>query len=451
MRTGHSPFDGVLRLSRARVRGLKVAAAAIVLLASAGCGYAEDGAYRLGPEDKIRLKVFEWRPSQDEVFEWKALNDDFIVSAARSLSIPLIGEVPVKGSPPQDVARDIAERLRKRMGLTTPPDTAIDIVQYRPFFVAGDVVHPGPYPFHPGLTVLEAVAIAGGLPEPRDVSLTRLSRDVISGEGDLAQWARDYDAALARRARLQAEVNEAPGIEMPAAFAPRASSAAVVQVMKAETLIFESRRRAFETQFDALKELKSFLQKEAVSLDAQLTTIDTQMTLVNKELTGVSSLVEKGMVVAPRQMALQRSVAQIQGDRLSMETNKLRVLEEISKTDIAMIELRNTRTTDDSVELRDTQLKLEEIVGKSDTGGKLLYEAKVTAPRLMADRSRQSLREPSYALVRRTEHGPETVDAAESTEMGPGDTVKVTLPPPADLPGELDATAMSSGATGAVR
>lgn len=430
-------------------QGLAAAMAAIlVTLAGSGRGHAEDTTYRLGPEDKIRLKVFEWRASQDQIFEWKALNDDFIVSAGGSLSIPLIGDVPVKGLTPQDVARDLAERLRKRMGLMAPPDTAIDIVQYRPFYVAGDVVHPGPYPFHPGLTVLEAVAIAGGVLQPQDVGLTRLSRDVIAGEGELAQWARDYDAALARRARLQAEVDDSPGIAMPPEFGPRASSPAVVQVMKAETLVFDSRRRAFATQSEALKELKTFLEKEAESLNAQLVTIDTQMVLINKELTGVSSLVEKGMVIAPRQMALQRSVAQIQGDRLSMETNKLRVLGEISRTDIAMIELRNTRATEASIELRDTRLKLDEIVGKSDTGEKLLYEAKVTAPRLMADRSRKSLREPSYTVVRRTEHGPELLTASDATEMGPSDTVRVTLPVPTDLPGELDATATSPGGAG---
>lgn len=419
--------------------------AAALLLALAGPARADETVYRLGPEDKVRLKVFEWRASQDQVFEWKALNDDFIVSANGSLSVPLIGEVPVKGLAPEDAARDIGERLKKRMGLAAPPDTAIDIVQYRPFFVAGDVVHPGPYPFHPGLTVLEAVAIAGGIVKAGEAGLPRFGRDVISGEGELSQLAGEYDAAVARRARLQAEVGDLPAIAMPAEFATRASSPSVVRAMKAENQIFDARRRAFDTQTNALKELKSFLQKEAESLNAQLATIDTQTALINKELTGVSSLVEKGIAVAPRQMALERSIAQIQGDRLGMETNKLRVLGEISRTDIAMIELRNTRTTEASVELRDTQGKLDEIVVKTDTGTRLLYEARVTAPRLLADRSRKLLREPSYALVRRTDAGAETLTASDATDMAPGDTVKVTLPVPGSPTEELESTAASPG------
>ena len=443
------PFPGLEpdrpRPGRCRRRPATLAVAAALVLAAvglaAGRARADEIVYRLGPEDKVRLKVFEWRASQDQVFEWKALNDDFIVSANGSLSVPLIGDVPVKGMPPEDAAREIGERLRKRMGLMAPPDTALDIVQYRPFFVAGDVVHPGPYPFHPGLTVLEAVAIAGGVLRPADLGFARIGREVIAGEGDLGQLAREYDAAVARRARLQAEVADAPGVPMPAAFASRASSPGVVQAIKAETQIFDAHRRAFATQTAALQDLKTFLQKEVESLTAQLATIDTQTTLINKELTGVASLVEKGMAVAPRQLALERSIAQIQGDRLGMETNKLRVLGEISKADIALIELRNSRATEAATELRDVQSKLDDIVVRTETGTRLLYEARITAPRLLADRARKQAREPSYALVRRTGTGPETLAVDDATDMAPGDTVKVTLPLPADGPADLDAAA----------
>ena len=412
-----------------------------VALGFAAPGHAGESRYRLGPEDKIRLKVFEWRASQDQVFEWKALNDEFTVSASGSLSLPLIGEVPVGGMAPETVARDVAERLRQRMGLTAPPDAAIDIVQYRPFFVSGDVVHPGPYPYHPGLTVLQAVAIAGGVPRSTDLGLARLSRELISGEGDLTQWAQQYDAGLARRARLQAEVSGADAITMPAEFANRRSQPSVVQAMQAETLIFESRQRAFTTQSAALRELRAFLEKETEGLNAQLLTIDTQMALINKELTGVTSLVDKGMVVAPRQMALQRSIAQTQGDRLSMQTNKLRVLEEISKTDIALIQLRNTRITDGSADLRETQLKLDELAQKSETGGKLLYLARATAPRQFADGSLKGIPEPTYALVRQSANVGAPAQVNETTEMQPGDTVKVTIPLPPTVPDDLQAAA----------
>ncbi len=389
-------------------------------------------AYRLGPEDKVRLKVFEWRPSQDQVFEWKALNDEFTVGASGMLSVPLAGDLHVAGQTPADVAKMVASRLQQRMGLAEPPDASIDVIQYRPFFVAGDVIHPGPYPYHPGLTVLEAVATSGGTLRTMDRGLDRFDREVITGEGDIQQTSHEIDALLIRRSRLQAEVDGSDATTLPPELVKRKAQPDVIRMLQAETQIFVSRQSAFKAQTDALKELKQFLAKETQSLDAQLATIDTQMGLINKELTGVSSLVEKGMAIAPRQMALERSVAQITGDRLSMQTNKLRVLEEISKADIAIIQLRNSRATDASVELRDTQLKFDDLASKLATTDKLLYESKVSAPGMLAYRLHREAVQPRYTIVR-PQNGSGEIEVSETTEIQPGDTVKVLLPVPNDL------------------
>lgn len=396
---------------------------------------AEAAVYRLGPEDKIRLKVFEWRPSQDEVFEWKALNDEFTVNAAGALSIPLAGAVQVQGLPLDAVAQKIGERLRVRMGLSVAPDTAVDIVQYRPFFVAGDVVHPGPYPYHPGLTVLEAVAIAGGQLRSGDLGSTRIGRELISGEGDLAQVAQEADALLIRRARLQAESAGIATFDLPVDLKRRHSRPSIIQTMQAEVMILQARQKAFATQTEALGELRTFLVKEAGSVDAQLATLDTQMELIKKELTGVASLVDKGIAIAPRQMALERSVAQLQGDRIGTQTSKLRVQEEISKTEIALIELRNGRASDVATELRDTQTKLDALATRTDTASRLLYETRIAAPRLIAEHLHNAAIVPNYVIVR-LGAAVEGLGASETTAMEPGDTVKVLLP----LPSRSDET-----------
>ena len=389
--------------------------------------------YRLGPEDKVRLKVFEWRPATDEIFEWKALNDEFTVSADGTLPIPLAGRVNAAGLTPDAVAILVSEQLQSRLHLSAPPDASIDVVQYRPFFVAGDVARPGPYPFHPGLTVLEAVAVAGGIDTAGKSGLLRFDRDVISEEGELVQLGRDCDALFIRRARLQAEINAKETFETPAEIADGNASDFVRGMMQAEMKIFDARSRAFTAQTTALNELKTFLVKEGESLDAQLVTIDTQLALINKELTSVASLVEKGIAVAPRQLALERSVAQIQGDRLSMQTNKLRVQEETSKTDLSIIELRSNRVTEASIELRETELKIDAVMNKTVTGGKLLFDSKVTAPHLLDEYMSNSRNSPRYELVRDVDGHPVSITAAEDARVEPGDTIKVVLPIPSAL------------------
>ena len=426
---------------RGLVAGLAATAQAAVLLASAGALRAEDAGYRLGPEDHIRLKVFEWRASQDAIFEWKAMNDEFVVGAGGQLPIPFVGDVTAQGRTAQEVEHVIAERLTARMNLATPPDVSINVIKYRPFYVAGDVNHPGPYPYEPGLTVLEAVATAGGTLRPGDLGLVRLGREVIEGQGELTGLAHDYKALLVRRSRLQAELGDGDGVALPAQLAAARTDPLVVRMMDNETQIFAARRKAMLTQSAALGDLKTFLEKEIESLRQQLATLDTQMALVNKELSGVSTLVQKGMAIAPRELALERTVAQIQGDRLNMQTNMLRVEAEIGRTNIALIELRNGRAMEVTLELRDTQLKLDEIANRSDTRERLLYEAQVAAPKLIAGRLRRALVQPTFTVIRKADGKSIETQVPDTAELGPGDTVKVSLPLPEGTLENADLTA----------
>ena len=107
---------------------------------------AAQGEFQLGPEDKIRLKVFEWRASQDEVFGWEALNDEYSLGAGGEVSLPLVGSVPAAGATRDQLAALISERLTQRMQLGRPPTVAVEIVEYRPFYIVGPVEKPGAYP-----------------------------------------------------------------------------------------------------------------------------------------------------------------------------------------------------------------------------------------------------------------------------------------------------------------
>ena len=109
-----------------------------------------DSDYRLGVADKVRIIVFD-EPS---------LSGEFLVNANGSLSMPLIGDVPVAGS----TASVVTEAIRKRLsdGFLKEPQVSIDILTFRPFYILGEVNKPGEYPYSSGLTVFNAVATAEG-------------------------------------------------------------------------------------------------------------------------------------------------------------------------------------------------------------------------------------------------------------------------------------------------
>lgn len=400
--------------------------------------------YLLGPQDKIRLKVYEWRASRDVIFEWTALNDDFVVGADGTLFLPFVGQIRAQGTAPGDLARAIGDRLMQRMGLGRQPDVAVEIAQYRPFYIVGYVTQPGEFPYRPGLTVLQALGIAGGLRTHED-DIPRLEREVIAGQGDVGLLALTTVSLLARKARLESELSGAEDVIFPAELKDRASNATVAVAMEQERRIFAVRKDAMTTQLRSLRELREFLEKELDSLEQQLIFRNKQIELIQKELAGVSALVQKGLAVAPRELSLEGTVAQMQGDKLAAETSLLRVRQEISKTDIEILNLNNQHANEVAGTLRETQSQLNEVTSKADTATQLLHETAITAPALLALRERSESAKPIFKIVRTTDTGTEELTAVETTPIEPGDTVKIEILPPqsglAALPVENDVQA----------
>lgn len=415
-------------------------ATAISLATASLCPLSASAAeYLLGPQDKVRLKVYEWRASRDVIFEWTALNDTFTVGADGTLFLPFVGQIRAEGTAPADLARAIGDRLMERMGLGREPDVAAEIAEYRPFYIVGNVKQPGEFPYRPELTVLQALGIAGGLPIRED-DLSRLEREVISGQGDVGLLALNNVSLLARKARLQSELAGNDSITFPSELTNRASNETIALAMDQERKIFAIRKDSLATQLRSLRELKDFLQQELVSLEQQLTFHDKQIELIQKELAGVSNLVQKGLAVAPRELSLEGTVAQMQSERLAAETSMLRVRQEMSKTDIEILNLANQHSSEVAESLRETQQQLNEVTSKSSTAVQLLHETQVTAPALLALRQNAAKAKPIFTIVRSKDGGTEELAAQETTLVEPGDTVKVEIPLPQSGLDSLPAT-----------
>jgi polysaccharide export outer membrane protein len=82
------------------------------------------------------------------------------VSTSGGVDMPLIGSVHAAGLTVPQLQQQLAQRLDARA--VKSPNVTISITTYRPFFILGEVKNPGSYPYVPNMTVLTAVAIAGG-------------------------------------------------------------------------------------------------------------------------------------------------------------------------------------------------------------------------------------------------------------------------------------------------
>ncbi len=107
--------------------------------------------YQLGSGDEVRIITF----GEDQ------LTGEFRVDEQGEIAVPLLGEVNTADLTTQQLQQRITDDLKARKVLTDP-SVSVQVLAYRPIFVLGEVARPGQYPYQPGMTMLTAVAVAGG-------------------------------------------------------------------------------------------------------------------------------------------------------------------------------------------------------------------------------------------------------------------------------------------------
>lgn len=154
-----------------RVRDALLALVAIGPLGLSPPAAAQEENYRLDAGDLIKIQVYR-EPELDR---------ELRIGADGAISYPLIGEVKAAKLTAREFGEAIAGRLRGKF--LVDPKVTVTIVEYRPFYVNGEVERPGGYPYRPGLTVRKAVSLAGGFKERASMSKIYLIRaDQPGGE-----------------------------------------------------------------------------------------------------------------------------------------------------------------------------------------------------------------------------------------------------------------------------
>jgi polysaccharide export outer membrane protein len=127
-----------------------------------------DPGYKLGPNDRVRIIVFG-QPT---------LTGEFTVDGNGTLSYPLIGNIPAGGMTVAALQQTITRKLEP--DYLVNPSVSAEVVTRRPFYVIGEVQKPGNYPYVTDMTVLNAVAMAGGFTyraRKNDFYVKRLDKD----------------------------------------------------------------------------------------------------------------------------------------------------------------------------------------------------------------------------------------------------------------------------------
>lgn len=125
--------------------------------------------YRLAPGDEVSINVFD---NED-------ISGDFAVDAAGNISFPLLGQVKAAGKTVEELTTDITVALDK--DYLVNPKVSVEVLNFRPIFVIGQVNSPGSYPYSAGMTVRQAVALAGGYTRRASTSSMTVIRQDATG------------------------------------------------------------------------------------------------------------------------------------------------------------------------------------------------------------------------------------------------------------------------------
>ncbi len=106
--------------------------------------------YTLGSGDRVKVTVY----GEDD------LSGVFEVSGTGSIAYPLIGEVEAGGKTIRELEKKVVTKLAN--GYLRKPRVSIEVTNYRPFYILGEVKRPGSYAYVEGMKIVNAVAMSGG-------------------------------------------------------------------------------------------------------------------------------------------------------------------------------------------------------------------------------------------------------------------------------------------------
>lgn len=389
------------------------AAAAVVCLLTLLSGWSAlaQEAYRVASGDALEVHVGQL----------PELNRRVTVNIDGNIALPMIGAVRAAGLPLEEIRLAIARRLAQS-GTLNDPQVLVDVAQFRPVYVNGDVSKPGEYEFRPGLSIRQLASLAGGY----DLLNFRSSNPMVQ----LPDFRAERDGAWLELTRheihiafLQAELDgrQVPSLPRPDDF-PIPESA-FMSAVDLETRLAQARLAARERQREYLRRVISLSSDQVAALQEQRRQEEATVRQMTEDLGQSQSLLSRGLTSVTRVQENQRSISLAQSRAAEATANIARAgreREEYSHRLRSLDEERKAEVLDEIEKGRALAQMLRVRVAAANE--KLLYAGALRSQLLRGARGAVI-----FVLHRRDRGVLQRLPADEDTVLLPGDAVEVTL------------------------
>lgn len=386
---------------------------------------AEAAEYKLQPGDVLEMSVAGIADMRQRM----------PVGIDGDVSVPLVGNVAAAGHTVTEV-RDHIRELMPRTALTlrlqggleqqtviAGNEVSVTIIEYRPVYVTGDVAKPGEQRYAPGLTVRQAVSLAGGY----DLQRFRMESPILA-TAELRGEYETLNVELAKEqiayARIRAELDGQKTID-PAAV-PKLPIPANVQerILKTEQDLLNSRRADFDKEKLHLQNTLRITDERLVSIQDQFEKEKEAAKLDFDEIERITDLNKRGVVPLTRQVETRRLSLTTSTRALQTGVEVEKAKRDRAEASRSIDRLADQRRSDLLRDLQDMGVKLAQTKSKlTAVGEKLLYTGVVRSQLVRGAGGGQ----PDITVHRRTDGAPQIIKADEDTVLQPGDTIEVAL------------------------
>ncbi len=337
------------------------------------------------------------------------------------LSLPLLGPVPVEGKTVAEVERSLIDTYERIIRGTI--NLSIDVVEWRPVTVIGAVDKPGNYPIKSEMMVMQALAAAGGLYRP--AAGNPLVLEVMRETSRRKDAANKLKRALAREARIQAELADATQIDAPKRLAELATEEEARNLLAAEAAFMEERRIAHDKKSQALAEEMKLLEKEIAALADQSSKIADQIDLLDQEVSLKTDLSTRGLSPRSQMLGHQLQRASLQATASEVAGLRLRAEQSLqaAKRDQELLQPERRVSLHGELRLAEDEVSDQDLAMRA--AGALI--ARLTVQRDGSDDFSGSAPKVAYQITRRIAGKMESLDAIETTRLEPGDVVRVLI------------------------
>jgi len=351
-----------------------------------------------------------------------------------AISYPLVGTLVVSGLTPTEVRTKIRGILPTKVFRQSTPDggehvvlldgdqVTVNVVEYRPVYVNGDVSRPGVQAYRPLMTVRQAVALSGGY----EIMRFRMNNPFLESSdfrSDYESLWTDFAKEQVHIWRIRTELGEGNNLDQKLSDDIPLPVSTISQLKRLEAEQLKSR------QDDYLRE-KEFLRRGIKQAEEHIGVLSDSMKTEEEgvqadmqDLRRVTDLLGKGSVPIMRVTDARRALLWSSTQKLQTTAQWMSQKKQRDDVSRQLERFDNQRRMDLLRELEDSSVRLSQISARlQGVGEKLQYTALVRSQLV-----RGSGGKPQIAIIRKGENGRERILADEDFELQPGDVVEVAL------------------------